>query len=120
MTLVGVLSALLPVLHKADPSWCVFGSAAKVLDGENVEPHDVDIMVSHDGAVMLEHLLAQYRIYDMQPESGKWLSRRSHYRIDGVELDVSGSLMRLVDGKWVEVRPEHVKETDGIRFTTDF
>ncbi len=118
MTWHSVLASLVPILHEADPAWCVFGSAAKALDGEDVVPHDVDIMLSHDGAVTVEQKLARFRIHERQPESGKWLSRRSHYRIDGMELDVSGALMRRVGDRWVEVCPEHVKEGDGIRFAT--
>ncbi len=119
MTWDRVLATLVPVLQEADPAWCVFGSAAKALDGEDVVPHDVDIMLSHDGAVAIEQKLAQFRTHGQQPESGKWLSRRSHYRIEGTELDVSGALMRRVGDGWVEVCPEHVKERGGIRFTTD-
>lgn len=110
------LYPILPLLSQADAHWCIFGSAARWLDGEDVHPHDIDIMVSEEGAARLEVLLAPYRLHSPQPESGKWRSRRSHYLIGNTEIDLSGGLHRLTGGKWFPVHPGSIKEKGQLKY----
>lgn len=99
------LNTITPLLNEADPDWHIFGSAAAWLDGSSsCEPNDLDIMLSLDGAIRAEQLLAAYRINRQMPESGKYRSRRSFYLVNGVEIDLSGGLERLVDGRWIPVK----------------
>lgn len=100
-----VLSLIKPLLDQADAQWTVFGSAAAFLSGEtDTAPKDLDICLSLEGATRAERLLAPYRVERDLPESGKWRSRRSHYMIEGVEIDLSGGLERLTsEGKWMPV-----------------
>lgn len=115
---INVLIPILPILSEADPDWCIFSSAARLLDGEDVVPGDIDIMMSEEGAIRAEQLLGHYRSHVHQPESGRYLSRRSHYIIDGTHIDISGGLMRLRNGSWERVHPAEVKTRKGIRYTT--
>lgn len=116
----GTLKAILPLLYECDAGWCVFSSAARQLDGEDVTPADIDIMMSEDGARRAEEVLACYRVHETLPESGRWRSRRALYRIGGTDIDISGGLERLTDGRWIPAIPDSVKVKDGIRYTTDF
>ena len=44
------LLRLSPLLHEADPMWCVYGSCALALNGvPGVDVHDVDILLSSGG-----------------------------------------------------------------------
>lgn len=103
--LLHALSIVKPLLDQADPDWRVFGSAAAYLSGASQrKPHDLDIQLSLEGAILAEQLLAPYRLDKEQPESGKYRSRRSHYEVEGIEIDLSGGLERLTpEGKWVKV-----------------
>lgn len=120
MTDIRALTTILPLLYECDAEWCVFSSAARMIDGEDVTPNDIDIMMSENGARRAEEALACYRIREAQPESGKWRSRRGLYRIEDTYIDISGGLERLADGKWEPAKASTVKIKDGIRYTTDF
>lgn len=100
-----VISLITPLLDQADARWTVFGSAAAFLAGEtDMVPNDLDVCLSLEGAIRAERLLTPYRVERNLPESGKWRSRRSHYMIEGVEIDLSGGLERRTsDGKWLPV-----------------
>lgn len=111
------LYPILPLLAEADPGWCIFGSAARWMDSEDAPlPHDIDIMMSEEGAKRAEVLLAPFRLFTPQPESGKWLSRRSHYQIGSIEIDLSGGLQRLRNGAWHPVFPREIKEKGQLRY----
>lgn len=111
------LYPILPLLTEADPEWCIFGSAARWMDSEDAPlPHDIDIMMSEEGAKRAEALLAPFRLSTTLPESGKWLSRRSHYQVGSIVIDLSGGLQRLSDGKWTPVAPKEVKEKGQLRY----
>lgn len=111
---------LYPILHlldKADAGWCIFGSAARWLDGEDTDPQDIDIIMSEEGAAHAEILLAPYRLHTPQQESGKWRSRRSHYLVGHTEIDLSGGLQQLREGEWKSVAPMAIKEKRGVKYT---
>ena len=99
------IDIITPLLNEADADWKVFGSAAAWLDGRSSrKPHDLDVMLSLEGAVRAEQLLAPYRVERQVAESGRYRSRRSFYLVGGVEIDLSGGLEELVDGRWVPVK----------------
>ena len=117
--LAAVLHNIQAQLDECDAEWCVFGSAARQLAGERVAPNDIDIMMSLDGERKAESLLAEWRTSVQLPESGKWTSRRSHYRMEGIDIDISGGLMRRTPDGWKPVRPSEVHVKDGIRYATN-
>ena len=99
------IDIITPLLNEADADWKLFGSAEAWLDGRSTrKPHDLDVMLSLDGAIRAEQLLAAYRVDRQVAESGKYRSRRSFYLVNGVEIDLSGGLEELVDGRWVPVK----------------
>lgn len=99
------IDIITPLLNEADADWKLFGSATAWLEGRSSrKPHDLDVMLSLDGAIRAEQLLAAYRVDRQVAESGKYRSRRSFYLVNGVEIDLSGGLEELVDGRWVPVK----------------
>lgn len=106
-------------LHEADPSWCVFGSYALVLNGvPGIKAHDVDIMLSASG---LRHLLGRMPqmtlVHDDRPDS---LFRSLHARIvlDGIEVDLSGDLEIKQAGQWVSVQVRRALHDGLVRYAS--
>lgn len=112
-----VLHPLIPLLNEADANWCIFSSAAHLLNGEDVYANDIDIMMTVEGAIRAEELLKEYRIWTPQKESGVYRSRRSHYIIKGIEIDLSGGLEKLSNGQWHPIKIQNVRITkEGLRY----
>ena len=57
------IDIITPLLNEADADWKLFGSAVVWLEGRSSrKPHDLDVMLSLDGAIRAEQLLAAYRV----------------------------------------------------------
>lgn len=106
-------------LHEADPSWCVFGSYALVLNGvPGIEAHDVDIMLSARG---LQHLLGRMPqmmlVHDDRPDS-QFRSLHARIVLDGTEVDLSGDLEIKQAGQWVPVQVTQALHDGPVRYAS--
>lgn len=113
------LLSLVPLLHEADPMWCVYGSCALALNGvPGVDVHDVDILLSSGGVQRLMQQLPQARLLADDRPGSRFRSLHARVYIRDVEIDLSGDLQLLTQGKWSPVQVEHVCLTDGIRYAS--
>lgn len=113
------LLSLVPLLHEADPMWCVYGSCALALNGvPGVDVHDVDILLSSGGVQRLMQQLPQTRLLTDDRPGSRFLSLHARVYIRDVEVDLSGDLQLLAQGKWSPVQVEHVCLTEGIRYAS--
>ena len=113
------LLSLVPLLHEADPMWCVYGSCALALNGvPGVDVHDVDILLSSGGVRRLLQQLPQARLLADDRPGSRFRSLHARVYIGNVEIDLSGDLQLLTQGKWSPVQVEHVCLTDGIRYAS--
>lgn len=113
------LEQLTTPLQEADPSWCVFGSYALVLNGvPGIEAHDVDILLSARG---LKHLLTCLpRLELLHEERPGNIFRSLHARIvtEGIEVDLSGDLEIKREGQWQPVQVTQVLSDGCLHYTS--
>lgn len=117
--IIKVLGDVLPLLDKADPQWVIFGSAALALNGvSGIRTCDIDIMMSREGAVNAERLLVAY-LQEVDDGAGDlFRSRRSLYRIQGMEVDISGGLEILSNERWEPVTVRRVEVRQRVQYAS--
>jgi hypothetical protein len=92
-----------------DIDWAVTASANLMLQGLDVTPGDIDVVTDADGTYRIEELFSEYVVRPVQPpetavDNEKGI--RSHYgaiSIDGVEVELMGTLEHRIDGEWVPI-----------------
>lgn len=113
------LLRLAPLLHEADPAWCVYGSCALALNGvPGVSVHDVDILLSSGGVRRLLQLLPQAHLLTDDHPGSRFRSLHARVYIGDVEIDLSGDLQLFTQGKWSPVQVEQVCQSGGIRYAS--
>jgi hypothetical protein len=94
-------------LENCEPIWLVGGSCGALLQGVELHavPRDLDVYVDAVHAETVHRALAAYSIDDQAySETGMYGSLLSHYSIEGVQVELVGSLqVRLDEGEY-EVR----------------
>jgi len=87
---LAVVRAVALRLHEAGVPWLLAGSAARLVRGEAVRPHDVDVEVREQDAARAARALG------LPPpavaEGSGWRSLRAEGAINGVPIDLSGGL----------------------------
>ncbi len=115
-------NAILQIAHLltgADPSWCVYGSSALVLNGvPGIGAHDVDILMSAGGVRRLMCCLPQVELLTDERAGSRFRSLHARVYIEGVEIDLSGDLQLLQGGEWTPVTIGHVCQWQDIRFAS--
>lgn len=115
----GSLEDILPLLNLADPSWVIFGSASLVLNGvPGCMAHDVDILMTRQGALRAKELLQPYLVETLESSGGKFRSLQTHYLIKGIDLDISGDLEVQHEDSWIPIRVENVNLYQGLRYAS--
>ena len=110
------LLRLSPLLHEADPMWCVYGSCALALNGvPGVDVHDVDILLSSGGVQRLMQQLPQARLLADDRPGSRFRSLHARVYLRVLAIVVWCELQLLTQGMWSPVQGEHVCLTDGIR-----
>ncbi len=89
------LSTLLERLQGSTIEWRIWGSVALALQGLEISPRDVDLLLpSGDATSLMAETLEEF--VESPPHwrtSGPFTSYRGHCRIEGVEIDLIGELM---------------------------
>lgn len=105
-----VLRALLvmgKLLGNNEPTWLVGGSCGALLQGVELQavPRDLDVYVDAVHAETVHRALAAYSMDDQAySETDMYGSLLSHYSIEGVQVELVGSLRVRSDGSEYEVR----------------
>ncbi|WP_254765732.1 nucleotidyltransferase domain-containing protein [Salinilacihabitans rarus] len=89
-------------LEGAGVTWALTGSASFALQGVPVEPDDVDVQTTAEGASEIERRFAERVV---EPVSFSAAERiRSHFgafEVEGVRVEVMGAVQkRRADGRW--------------------
>ena len=116
------LAPFLADLNAAGGEWAVFGSAALVLNGMDVEAGDIDILLGTREAEILEERWNALRIVEQNPMEKKdspFRSRLSKFRSPQLTVELSGGLEIRKAGTWQPVTVHEVHTSaQGIRFCT--
>ncbi|MDF2717846.1 MAG: hypothetical protein K0R28_4771 [Paenibacillus sp.] len=94
-------------LENCGPAWLVGGSCGALLQGVKLHavPRDLDVYVDAANAETIHRALAAYSIDDQAySETGMYGSLLSHYSIEGVQVELVGSLRVRLDEAEYEVR----------------
>lgn len=78
------------------------GSTSLVLQGVDIEVHDIDIVTDKKGALALDNLLKDFSQIEMKYSStDKYQSYFGSYNIDNTKVEVMGEFQyKLKNGKW--------------------
>lgn len=108
MSQLGGLEEILLFLNsklKGEVEWAVDGSVALKLQGIKIEPHDIDVLTDHDGAIKMASIFNEYI---QKPLSyGETERYRSHFcilKIKEVNVEIMGDLQVFRKGRWSEVQ----------------
>ena len=96
------LRKLLEHLQNSSADWAVTGSLGMALQGMDLPVHDIDIQTDKPGAYELEQRLANYVVEPVTyTESERMRSHLGKLEIDGVQIEIIGSVQKLLpDGTW--------------------
>ncbi|MEM5836239.1 MAG: hypothetical protein QXI23_02125 [Candidatus Aenigmatarchaeota archaeon] len=95
--------------------WMVVGSASLALQGVEIEPKDIDILTTKEGAYKISSILKEYEVKPVKfSKSRVFSSHFGKFRVEGIDVEVMGDLKAKVYGRWVSLtwrlkRPVFVK-----------
>ena len=89
-------------LNMDEINWAVTGSLGFVLQGMDVDVHDIDIQTDKSGAYDIEHRFSRYVVRNVEfSYSEKVRSHFGELSIDGIKVEIMGDIQkRLPDGTW--------------------
>lgn len=99
-----VLTQVVTALRSVPIDWVVTGSTGMALQGLPLEPHDLDLQTSRDGAYAIEHALATHASTPVRfCENERIRSHMGVLFVSGLAVEIMGDLQkRLPDGRWEE------------------
>ncbi len=97
-------SSLLRVLHQLykhlridEVNWAVTGSLGFVLQGMDVDVHDIDIQTDKSGAYEIERRFSRYVVRNVEfSSSGKIRSHFGELSIDNIKVEIMGDIQKLL------------------------
>lgn len=97
-------------LVPADTLLILSGSTSLVLQGVDLEVHDIDIVTDEQGAKVLDNLLKDYCIKPLEYSgTDTYRSWYGKYQLDGCDVDVMGEFQyKLKNGNWSQ--PNHLHQ----------
>jgi hypothetical protein len=102
-----IIAALWIVHSKLDGTgikWMLLGSSSLMMQGADVEPHDIDILTDRQGARRIEAILKKYEVKPMIPGiNGPFRANSFELRVKGVKVEVLHGLGERMNGRWVPV-----------------
>jgi hypothetical protein len=93
-----VLWKIVSLLKDKDINWVLTGSTGMALQGMPLEVHDIDLQTDEAGAYEIDRLLADYAVKPVRYKPSERI--RSHFgefMMDGVEVEVMGDMVKLLD-----------------------
>lgn len=106
---LSVLGKIYSQLKDCKAAWVISGSLGMVLQGMEMDVHDIDIQTDKQGAFEIEKQLSDYVVVPVQfSPSERICSYLGRLDIDGVKVEIMGDLQkRIGDQTWeVPVRVE--------------
>ena len=99
-----VLRKICERLSNAGINWALTGSCSFVLQGIDVEPHDIDIQTNKTGAYEIEHHFSEVVTSKIVFSSAERIrSYLGALLIDGIKVEIIGNMQILgEDGVWEE------------------
>ena len=86
-----------------DVEWVLIGSMSLALQGVNVEPHDIDILTTKEGAYKINELLKSYEVEKVEwKKSEKYKSHIGKFVINGIQVEVIGDFWIKDEEKWMK------------------
>lgn len=100
----GVLKIIYKRLKNRHLNWVLTGSCSFIIQGIDIEIHDIDIQTDRDSAFEIGRLFRGYVIQRIQYlETEKIRSYFGELFIKGVKVEIMGDIQkRLPDGSWTE------------------
>lgn len=99
---VDALDRLHSGLQDEEVTWALTGSTSFALQGVPVEPNDIDVQTTEDGAYAIAEQFPEQVVEKVQFRASETI--RSHFGeldFDGISVEVMGDLQkRLNDGSW--------------------
>lgn len=91
-------------LNDCQSIWVITGSLGMVLQGMDLEVHDIDIQTDQHGAYEIESLFSEYVVKAVHYLASERIC--SHFgtlEIDGVKVEIMGDIQKLLDNQtWEE------------------
>jgi len=91
-------------LDSCQSHWAFTGSLGMVLQGMDVEIHDIDIQTDQHGAYEIENIFSEYVVNAVHFSASERI--RSHFgslEIDGIKVEIMGDIQKLLDSQvWEE------------------
>lgn len=99
-----VLRKICERLGNTGINWALTGSCSFVLQGIDVEPHDIDIQTNKTGAYEIENLFSEFVTSKIVFSSAERIrSYLGALLIDGIKVEIMGNIQILgEDGVWEE------------------
>lgn len=97
-----VLVALRERLQTSSIPWAIMGSTNLALQGLSIEPNDIDVQTTAEGATVIEEQFHDQVVEPVTFSEGDRI--RSHYgklELNGIPVEIMGDLQkRQTDGDW--------------------
>lgn len=102
---IKVLADLAVMFREKNIFWILTGSSSLVLQGVDVFPHDLDIIISKDDISKVDSLLAEHRVkYPDYSSTDRFRSYYGKYQIDDVKIDIMAEFQyKKDDGNWSKI-----------------
>ena len=102
--LLEVLIRISNDLEKNNIPWVLVGSLSLYLQGVNIEPEDIDILTTREGALKLNALWDKFKIKSVSfSETSSFRSYYGRFEIDGILVEVMGELEQRMNDEWVSL-----------------
>lgn len=108
MSLTSIIRVLFLIYDKLETekniNWVLAGSLSLYLHGVDVQPSDIDLITTREGAYRIARIFSQYVEEPVRYMESEFF--RSYFGviiIDGVKVEVMGDLEEKQYGKWVSL-----------------
>jgi len=102
--LLDALKYVISDLERNNITWVLVGSLSLYLQGVDIEPKDIDILTTKEGALKIDEIWDRFRIKDVSYSEGEhFRSYYGRFRIMSVNVEVMGDLEQNIGGKWVSL-----------------
>ncbi len=101
-------------LKNENVDWMVVGTASLVLQGIDIEPADIDIFTTKEGAFKIYDCLKEYGIQEIKHSAGPQgilLSWFGKLKINNVPVEINGDPEnKSISGSWIKINVLSKKE----------